>query len=148
MSSPLPRLAVLVALSPLALFAAPPQHFTVTATFVPAPKAGGESAVAVTFVPLDPDVRINEEPAARLKLDPGQTLLVDKQRPPQGAVKNYDPDTATYLDLSRPVSFPVAHAKGAPKGPHTLVASVTYFYCSKREGWCRKGTTEVEFVVP
>jgi hypothetical protein len=25
--------------------------------------------------------------------------------------------------------------------------NVTYFYCSKREGWCRKGTSEVTFVV-
>lgn len=104
--------------------------------------------MAVTFVPLDPDVKINEEPSARLKLDPAQTVLVDKQRPPSGTVRNYDPDTATYLDLTRPVSFPVALAKGAPKGPQTVGASVTYFYCSKREGWCRKGTAEVEFVVP
>jgi hypothetical protein len=104
--------------------------------------------VAVTFVPRDPDVKINEEPEPRLKLDPAQAVLVDKQRPPSGTVKSYDPDTAAYLDLSRPVSFPVALAKGAPKGRRTVTATVTYFYCSKREGWCRKGTTEVEFVVP
>jgi hypothetical protein len=23
-------------------------------------------------------------------------------------------------------------------------ATVTYFYCSKREGWCRKGTAAVD----
>jgi hypothetical protein len=26
-------------------------------------------------------------------------------------------------------------------------ATVTYFYCSQREGWCRKGTSDVEFPV-
>jgi hypothetical protein len=141
------RLAVLVAASPLILSAAP-QHFTLSATFVPASKPGAEAVVSVSFVPRDPDVRINEEPAPRLKLDPAQTLLVDKQPPPSGTVKSYDPDTATYLDLSRPVSFPVTLAKGASKGPQTVGATVTYFYCSKREGWCRKGTTEVEFTAP
>ena len=28
-----------------------------------------------------------------------------------------------------------------------MTAKVVYYYCSKREGWCRKGTDDVEFVV-
>jgi hypothetical protein len=26
-------------------------------------------------------------------------------------------------------------------------ASVSYFYCSKTEGWCRKGQSDLEFAV-
>lgn len=125
---------------------AAPQHFTLSAAFVPAARAGADPTVAVTFVARDPDVKVNEEPAPRLTLDPSQKVLVDKQLKASGAVKSFDPDTATYLDLSRPVSFPVARVKGA--APGTVGASVTYFYCSKREGWCRKGTTDVAFDVP
>jgi hypothetical protein len=33
------------------------------------------------------------------------------------------------------------------RGAHVVKGGVTYFYCSKREGWCRKGTTPVEFPV-
>ena len=47
-----------------------PTHFDVTATFNPARRnAPGE--VAVQFVAKDPDVKINEVPAPRLKLEAG-----------------------------------------------------------------------------
>ncbi len=46
------------------------------AAFVPPAKAGGPASVAVTFTPRDPDVRVNEEPAPRLKLDPEQGVLI------------------------------------------------------------------------
>jgi hypothetical protein len=135
---------------PLALLGAallaPPQHFTLGAVFEPA-RTGRGAAVAVTFTPLDPDVYVNEEPAPRLKLDPLQAVLVDKQGPASGKGLEWDPDTARYLDLSRPVRFAVALAPGASKGASTAKASVVYFYCSKREAWCRRGSAEVEVAV-
>jgi hypothetical protein len=124
-----------------------PQHFTVTAVFAPPTKAGGSAAIEVRFGGRDPEIRINEEPAPRLKLDPTQTILVDKQPPAPSSAPVFDPDKARYLDLAWPVSFPVALAPGAPKGAQTVKAAVTYFYCSKREGWCRKGTTDIEVPV-
>jgi hypothetical protein len=140
---------VLVALAVAgpAATAAPPSHFEVVASFVPPARPGANAAVDVRFTPRDPDVNINEEPAPRLKLEPAQTVLVDKQPPAPKRVPIYDPATAKYLDLALPVSFPVALAADAPKGAHDVKASVVYFYCSKREGWCRKGTSEVEFDV-
>jgi hypothetical protein len=45
-------------------------------------------------------------------------------------------------------SVPVAWAGKPPASRETLKADVVYFYCSKREGWCRKGTAPVEFSVP
>lgn len=124
----------------------PPQHFTLTSTFEPA-RSGRGAAVAVTFTALDPDVYINEEPAPRLKLDPLETVLVDKQSPPSGKGPDFDPEKARYLDLSRPVRFPVALAPGAAPGPHFPKASVVYFYCSKREAWCRRGAAPIEVQV-
>ena len=136
-------LSAIFALAPTLLLAAPPQHFTLTASYEPPAKAGGTGAIAVTFVATDPDVHINEAPAPRIKLDPGQSVLVDKQPPAPERVEPFDPEKAKYLDLSLPVVFPAGIAKGAPKGAQTVSATVTYFYCSKRAGWCRKGTTEV-----
>jgi hypothetical protein len=124
-----------------------PQHFTLQASFVAPPKAGGTGTVAVTFTAKNPDVHVNEDPAPRLALDPEQKVLVDKQppRPPRtGAV---DPAQAKYLDLLLPVNFPVALAPGAPKGHQSVKATVTYFYCSKAQGWCRKGSTDVDVAV-
>jgi hypothetical protein len=136
------RHALLVILLPAAVQAASARHFDVTAAFVPA-KAARSAAVVVTFRPLDADVRVNQSPAPRLRLDLAQAVLVDKQAPASSQVPDYDPLTARYLDTARPVSFPVGIAPTAPKGSHEVKASVVYFYCSTREAWCRRGTAEV-----
>jgi hypothetical protein len=137
------RATLLLALLPAGLFAVGPQHFTLTASYAAPAKARGNGSIAVTFVATDPEVHINEAPAPRLKLDPAQTVLVDKQAQGSDKVEPFDPENAKYLDIALPVLFPVAIAKGAPKGEQSVTASVTYFYCSKRAGWCRKGTTDV-----
>ncbi len=121
-------------------------HFDVQATFVPSASAKAEPAVAVLFTAKDPDVKINETPAPRLKLDAAQSVLVSK--PGEGRKEpDATPENPRYLDLAAPVRFPVGLGAAATKGTHVVKGSVAYFYCSKREGWCRKGTTEVEIPV-
>ena len=120
------------------------RHFEVLATFEPARKPGGEGAVAVTFQALDPDVHVNETPAPQLRLDIAQTVLEDRQpKAKTAADASYDPATAKYLDLQKPVRFAVAVAKGAPRGAHEVKANVVFFYCSSREAWCRRGSVDV-----
>jgi hypothetical protein len=138
-----PALLLALVTMPAAFSQAGP-HFNVSAAYVPPASKGADGAVAVTFVALDPDVRVNEEPSPRLKLDSTQTVLVDKQKPAPSKAEAFDPEKAKYLDLSAPVLFAVAVSPDAPKGAQTAKATVTYFYCSKREGWCRKGTTPVD----
>jgi hypothetical protein len=117
-----------------------PIHFDVTAAFTPARRsAPGE--VAVQFVARDPDVKINEVPAPRLKLEAGPATVVPPAPVKGGAGPGH------YLDLTLPVTFPVTLAPGTPRGSHDAKGAVTYFYCSKREGWCRKGTAEVAFPI-
>ena len=74
-------------------------------------------------------------------------VLVDRQAPPPRRVPVYDPLTARYVDLSKPVRFPAALAPTAPSGSQTVEAQVVYFYCSVREAWCRRGTADVEITV-
>jgi hypothetical protein len=131
---------------PAAALALSVRHFDVTAAFTPGKKVAADAVVAVTFRALDPDVKVNETPAPRLKLDLTQTVLVDRQAPTSSQVPGYDPLTARYLDLAKPVLFPVAVAPTAPKGEQAVPASVVYFYCSTREAWCRRGT--VDLVIP
>ncbi len=128
-------------LLPALAFGATIRHFDVVASLVPAKKGG--VAVAVTFQALDPDLRLNENPAPQLKLDALQAVLVDKQAPPSAGVPDYDPLKAKYLDLARPVLFPVAISPVAPKGEQQVKASVVFFYCSQREAWCRRGTADL-----
>ena len=119
------------------------RHFDVIATFEPAKKAGGEGAIAVTFRALDPDVKVNETPAPRLKLDLAQTLLEDRQPQAPPHVPDFDPATARYLDTSQPLRFPVAVSRAATSGAHEVKANLVYFYCSTREAWCRRGSAEL-----
>src|SRR2546427_9348565 len=138
-------LAAAVLLLPPAAAGAGGEPFPVSAAYVPPAKPRAAPPVAVTFSPADPDVKINQEPAPRLKLDPEQAVLVDRQPPP--ARRGESGGEPKYLDSSLPVSFPVALNPNAPKGEQPVKGNVTYFYCSKREGWCRKGTSEVAFIV-
>ena len=137
--------AALVVLAPAAALAVG-DHFAVSAAYMSPARPRTNATVAVTFVPADPDVRINQEPAPRLKLDAEQSVLVDRQAPP-APHKGESTGEPKYLDTSLPVAFPVALNPKAPKGEQPVKATVTYFYCSKREGWCKKGTSEVAFTV-
>jgi hypothetical protein len=130
-------------LSLVLALAAAVQQFDVIAEFEPAPKAGGDAAVAVTFQSLDPDLKLNENPPPRLKLDLAQTVLEDRQPAAAPQAPDYDPLTARYLDTAKPVRFKVAVSKRAPRGRHEVKASVVYFYCSTREAWCRRGSADL-----
>jgi len=138
--------SAIIALLPVAALAMT-EHFTLSAAYVPPARPRAAANVAVTFIPADPDVKINQEPAPRLKLDPEQSVLIDRQ-PPAAARKGESAGEPKYLDTTLPVAFPVTLNAKAPKGEQPVKATVTYYYCSKREGWCRKGTSEVEFTVP
>ena len=141
------KLSLLLALGLAGASAA--DYFGASASFVPAGRPGSDASVTVTFSQRDPEVRMNEDPAPRLKLDPEQTVLVDKQAPAKRTAP-VDLAKAKYLDTALPVAFPVALHPQAPRGSHTVQATVVYFYCSKRDGWCRKGSSliSIPVVVP
>ncbi len=146
------RWLVLLALLPALVSAEGLRHFSLVASLEPARKRGGSAHVAVTFRALDPDLRLNESPAPRLSLDLEQTVLVDRQVPADRAASgplpgDYDPLTARYHDLAKPVLFPVALSPTAPKGEQTVKARVVFFYCSQRESWCRRGESEIAIPV-
>jgi hypothetical protein len=142
-------LAAAVLIAGAFLDAPPPTHFDITASYAPR-KAGGE--VAVRFVARDPDVKINETPAPRLKLEGGPLVVAPPPAPARAAAAAKEPKageapSASYLDLTLPVTFPVTLAAGTAAGAHDVKGTVTYFYCSKREHWCRRGVTPVAFPV-
>jgi hypothetical protein len=142
----MPPLLLHVLLLQAAVAPGPPQ-FDLLGSFEPPKRPGGDAAVVVNFRTLDPDLRLNAIPAPRLELDLTETVLLDRQAPPPRRVPDYDPLTAEYLDLDEPVRFPVAIAPTAPSGSQNVEARVIYFYCSVREAWCRRGTTDVDFTV-
>lgn len=125
--------------------AARPSHFDVSASYEARRGAAGE--IAVRFVARDPDVKINEVPAPKLKVEAGPAVLAAPTAAAAPRKEEAGGGPGKYLDLTLPVVFPATLAAGTPPGRHDARATVTYFYCSKREGWCRKGTAAVEFPV-
>jgi hypothetical protein len=143
------RWLVPVVLASLAVFTgmAGADRVEVNARYEPPAKPGANGAVIVTFEPKNPDVHVNRDPAPRLKLDPDQRVLVDKQPPAPRRGGSPDIESAGFFEAGVPVTFAVAPAPGLARGDHEAKATVTFFYCSKRDGWCRKGTSEVEIPV-
>ena len=141
MMSPLLLLGVLQ-MTPSAM---PSPHFDVTAAYEAPAKKGAPGAIVVEFRKKDPDVNINEDPAPRIKFAAGSPLVAPPPRKSSGAIP--DPANAHYLDLSRPVRFAVTVAADATKGAAAAKTTLSYFYCSKRENWCRKGTADFDLVV-
>ena len=120
-------------------------HFDVTAAYEAPAKKGKSASIVFEFKRKDPDVNINEEPAPRIKFAAGSPLLAPAPTKSSGVIP--DPANAHYLDLSKPVRFAVTVAPDAAKGLSTVKATLSYFYCSKRENWCRKGTADFDLAV-
>lgn len=137
------RLAVVAFLA--GLFSSEPTYFEASARYDAGTK-DAPPAVLVTITQAQPGVHVNEHPAPQFALAADQTVL-DYQRPATKAAAPIDPAQVKPLDLSKPVRFPVSVRTGAPKGAQSVKGTVTYFYCSEREHWCRKGSEEVAFTV-
>ena len=123
----------------------PSQHFDVTGAYEAPAKKGALGHVVFEFRQKDPNVYINEEPAPRIKFAAGSPLVAPP--PPKSSGVIPDPATAKYLDLAKPVRFAVTSAADAAKGLSRVKTSLSYFYCSKRENWCRKGTADFDLAV-
>ena len=135
-------MSLLLAVPSLLVLAVAPDYVTVRATFEPPTTPGGDGAIVVTLTPKESDIRVNENPSPRLRLAEGQPILIDKQPAPSRSTP-VDPAQAKYLDPAQPVRFAVAIAPKAPKGASNVSGTLTYFFCSKGQGWCRKGTADV-----
>jgi len=121
------------------------QHFEVTAAYEAPAKKGAPGNLVFEFKQKDPDVYINEEPAPRIKFAAGGPLIAPP--PPKGSGVIPDPANVKYLDLAKPVRFAVTPAPDAARGMSRVKTTLSYFYCSKRENWCRKGTADFDLAV-
>lgn len=125
--------------------AMPSPHFEVTAAFEAPTKKGTPAHILFSFKRKDPDLNVNEEPAPRIKFGAGAPLVAPP--PPKSSGIIPDPANARYLDLDKPVRFEVTEAPDAAKGLSKVKTNLSYFYCSKRENWCRKGTADFDLSV-
>jgi len=93
--------------------------------------AGAGSEILVRFRP-DKGFHVNAVPPVGFELDSGAVAtLTDSVTVPL--------DTATgYLDTRREVRQPFTLSRSATNGKAELTGTMTYYYCSDEEGWCRR----------
>ena len=99
-------------------------------------RPGDRGRVLVSFTPVD-GIHINVDPPVTLTIRKNSLLSL------QG-----NPDMTTdkvtgFLSTETPVGqlFSISH-KATP-GPHTITGTITYYFCSDTEGWCRKQSQAV-----
>jgi len=109
-------------------------------------KPGAPAAIVARLFPRSTDLRVNELPAPRLRLEP-QSVLIDRQPKASAHVPVVDPEFARYLDTAGWLRFAVVPDPGTPRGIYTVPASLTFAYCSKKQGWCKKGVERIEVQV-
>jgi hypothetical protein len=123
----------------------PSQHFEITAAYEAPARKGAAQHLVFQFKQKDPDVFVNEDPAPRIKFAAGAPLVAPP--PPKSSGVIPDPANVKYLDLAKPVRFSVTTAPDASQGMSRVKTTLSYFYCSKRENWCRKGSSDFDLAV-
>jgi len=93
--------------------------------------SGGSSEILLSFTPRK-GFHVNAIPPVGFALDSGSAaLLADTTIVPR--------DTATgYLNVRDAVRQPLTISASIAPGVHELRGTLTYYYCSDEEGWCRK----------
>lgn len=136
---------LLLALTALAPEVSGREHVGLAAAFERG-TVGREGDVVVRFMPLDPAVHVNAEPTPRLTLEGLPRVLEESTRPAQAATREAFPN-GRYLDTRVGLRFPAKLRPDVAPGRHTVLGTLTYFYCSTTEGWCRRAQDQVEISV-
>jgi len=136
--------ALLLGVSSWILAGDPPPNDYVKLDVRPAQAAmcpGGNGEILLHFAPVD-GIHVNADPPVDFSLDTTVTAIQLNGNP----VMTSDESTG-YLSAAMPVKQKIKlHSTAAP-GPVTVKGTVTYFYCSDGEGWCKRQKDPVEFTI-
>lgn len=109
-----------------------------TVTIPNQPLARGQTGeIVIVLLPAD-GIHINAEPPVRVSLDSAATVSL------VGEPQQILDETTGYLDADAEVKQRFRVTKNAAAGTHRLKATITYFYCSDSEGWCKPFRHRVE----
>jgi hypothetical protein len=92
-------------------------------------KPGSSSDLHISLKPVS-GIHINLKPAIELKLDSASVVsIIDKPSIPKGK---------EYLDTSTPVTQRLSIPNNLKPGEISVKGTLTYYYCSDKDGWCSK----------
>ncbi len=103
-------------------------------------RSGSSGAVELRFFPVE-GFHVNLDPPVQFSLD--SAVALDLAGKP---VMTADSVTG-YLSTTVPVQQAIIIRDQTPPGLLIVKGTVTYFYCSEREGWCNRRKQPVEFTI-
>jgi hypothetical protein len=130
---------------------AAPSETPVKISVAVSPQTIGAGADTVVTVKLDPKtgIKLNKYPKIKLMI-PAVPGLVDTA---EQSIGNPGPPPADQLDTNYfhgsidPLKITVHLDAQAAKGPHDILAKLSYFYCVAASGYCAPAKTEVKIPV-
>jgi len=101
---------------------------------------GDKGKILVSFTPID-GIHINIDPPVELKIK--KNSLIDLRGQPDMTA---DKETG-FLSAVNPVEQSFSISTKAAPGTHSITGTITYFFCSDIEGWCRKQSQPVRLTL-
>jgi hypothetical protein len=93
--------------------------------------AGKRAEVLFILTPRS-GIHVNTDPSVEMTIADNQWFLLD------GFTAPTHPKKKEYVDTRRPIRCTISVSAKTPPGKHILKGTMTYFYCSDREGWCNR----------
>ena len=101
--------------------------------------AGGATSLLFTLTPQK-GIHVNFTPPMKVTFDSASVAAVAGEP----SVTKRD----TLVDTSHPIVQPITLAATAPAGTAVVRGTLTYFYCSDKEGWCSRFQQPFEVKIP
>lgn len=99
-------------------------------------EAGGSGSMLISFTPVD-GIHITAEPPVTVRVE--RNRLVSLKRGPNIRIDK----ESKFLSTSQPVEQQFIVSKKAKPGEYSVEGTITYYFCSDAEGWCRKASQPV-----
>jgi hypothetical protein len=124
-------------------FAEEEDFLKIEASLSPESLSGGGKGKVILKIKVDEGVRVNPNPSFSIEFAPCEALVFGKKvyTPADLGIEISEEMGEEYLKLDEPFEISFEVNSDVKKGEYLLEGKVSYFICSKEEGWCLKSSS-------
>ncbi len=125
-------------------FAEEEDFMKIEASLGPGSLSGGGEGKVVLRIKVDEGMKVNSNPSFSIEFAPCEALIFGKEvyTPADLGIEVSEEMGEEYLKLDGPFEISFAVKPDANKGQYLLEGKISYFICSKEEGWCLKSNSQ------
>ena len=125
-------------------FAEEENFLKIEASLRPESLSGGGEGKVVLKIKVAEGIRVNPNPSFFIEFAPCEALVFSKEvyTPADLGIETSEEMGEEYLKLDEPFEISFAVNLEAKKDEYLLEGKVSYFLCSKKEGWCLKSSSQ------